>query len=363
MRTEAAFGILSINAAFACGSPGVSVGSSPNATPASDASSQVDASATTVIPATALALRVAEQPTVVVKTELPPVGIAVDATNVYWTQWKDTPPGEPQAPYPAALQCSKVACTSATLLASSASYLRTIVVDEATVYTGDAALLGCAIGGCGQALRTLATTGVWDIATSATELAWTDGTNVSACVSGACDSTTTQVAVGGALGLRMDASFVYWVDTDGYLLKCPVSGCVGVPTMLGSGVSPTAALFPAPAPHNFAIDASHVYWSTGTRIVSCGSSGCAEPTLVTTIVGSVNDMASDGLNLYWIQNGTPSGIMKCSILGCSEPTPVFLPSEATFPFPSRLALDDTSVYFTTGDTAHGSVGFVLKLPK
>ncbi len=122
----------------------------------------------------------------------------------------------------------------------------------------------------------------------------------------------------------------------------------------------------------YAIDATQnsIYWSEGnpanspytTSIKRCKLPGCSPiNTEVATQPGRIFSLVADAANLVWANAGTPpntpeSAVTRCTPGSCSGS---FFPLASTPPSPSSpfaLAVDKTTVYFTTAS------GFVASCP-
>ena len=109
----------------------------------------------------------------------------------------------------------------------------------------------------------------------------------------------------------------------------------------------------------FSVDAKNVYWFLeNVGVMKCSKDDCTSPELLSAGVDAWNgmpvDMVSDGKNLYWI-NG--NWVLECAVDGCGgAPTRVDLPYWSDDDMPNRLAVDDTSLYWTTGNVHTGFAG-------
>ena len=94
-------------------------------------------------------------------------GIALDATNVYWTQTDPTG---------GAYQCAKAACASTLVtLASGRNGAQGIASDGTNVYWADSGgVVKCAVGGCGGVPTVVAASAGPAVAVDATHLAFTE---------------------------------------------------------------------------------------------------------------------------------------------------------------------------------------------
>ena len=192
-------------------------------------------------------------------------------------------------------------------------------------------------------------------------------------------SATTDVPVGNATvlasgqpgpdAIAIDATNVYWFNlgtnnsvgktfggySDGQVLKCAKSGCSGLPTVLASGRQQGGVA----APLAFATDGVNVYWSDdGTSplsdparqaggLLKCSVNGCDNNPL-TIGPDQAWALAVAGTNVYWTDFA--ADIFTCPIAGCDTAAKA-LWSAGNSPVSLGIAVDATSVYWSTEATA------------
>jgi len=247
-----------------------------------------------------------------------------------------------------------------------------LAVDATNVYWTDAhSVRACAIGGCGCSPTSLASgliqpPGVAAAAGRVFWTVWTSGSpdtgDVGSCpVAGCAGASPTLLATaqGGAQGVAADDSDVYWLDTSagaGSVLRCPVGGCDGGPTELASDQGNPIAV---------ALDATNVYWTSPVgSVVQCSKADCPG-TIVTLASGRGADdrngpsgIAVDSSYVYWRE----SNIYRCAIGGCGNaPTLVATASSSPYQWDATLAVDATRVYWTQHNATNDD--WIMSAPK
>jgi hypothetical protein len=262
-----------------------------------------------------------QQPTTLTTTgHTHPSGLAVDATDVYWTEGDDPANGS---------------------------------------------LKKCAVGGCGQAPTTVVPGGVSNsgLVVDATTIYWTTtspspagGGSLWSCPSGACApaklaDSTNGVTVQAVSPTTLMGTFTgSGVSQESDVWTCSPTACA--PKVLASNASLGA------------MDTTNAYFEGGPGLQRCALAGCGDaPTTLVSGGDAIQSIATDGVSVYFAtvrmdqMMGVAGAVLKCPVGGCNgQPTTIAeLPCKSS---PGGLAVDATHVYWRDG-----SAGLVLKAPK
>jgi hypothetical protein len=174
-------------------------------------------------------------------------------------------------------------------------------------------------------------------------------TEIDSCATTGC-STVNLVAPGqtgaGAIAVTPAApgagDRVFWI-VPGQITGCAQGGCP-VPIVSGSI-------------NDLVTDGANLYWtdsSAGGLVRTCNPgppSYCGGPINLATNEGTPANVAVDGANVYWINNGQGQ-VKQCAKGGCHAPAVL-----ATGQTGSGIASDGTNVYWT-----NASAGTILRCP-
>jgi hypothetical protein len=232
-------------------------------------------------------------------------GVAVDDTNVYFTNFESVIDGVMKVP---------LAGGSAVVLAPFGEYPRNVAIGGASLFfTNGLGNTNCGVvslpkAGDAGPMPFASSPDPWGIALDATNVYWTDGGD------------------GGATGS---------------VLSAPRSG--GTPVVLAGEQDGPGAI---------AVDATSVYWATVSAIVRASLDG-GDPSTIASGQANPHAIAIDDAYVYWVNQGSGNSdgnVVKAPLTGGAPPTTL----AGAQPTPWDIAVDGTSVYWTSG-------GRVMKL--
>jgi hypothetical protein len=315
-------------------------------------------------------------PTVLVSLVTGMQGVAVDSTNVYFTDslegfiWK----------------CAVGGCDDTpTLLSQSPLYPQAIVVQSGNVYwlaydTTDGGYGGLWASPTAGYDRyptplVLGQVGAMSLVLDGTNAYWTNqgyggpsSGSVMTCIfgpQGGCAPTplasarSLVVTFGG--GIAVQNAFVYWADAEG-ILRCPVDGCVG---------GQPSPVVPGVQAEWMTVNGDNLYWAaevpgaeggTMVQISKCSVEGCMDPdgggpVTLAVEIGAAQGLVADDANVYWT-NFDLGRVVRCGVDGCGG-TPTVLADRQSQP--CRLTMDAENIYWATcGNDGYGAVYSLAK---
>jgi len=306
-------------------------------------------------------------PTILASGLETPSGIAVDATNVYFTSYLGG----------AVESCPLAGCTGAPkVLSAGNDQPNDVKVDANNLYwasEGSGINLGsikrCALPSCTSPVTMANGSVVEWVAIDATNVYWTstyDGTAFSCPLAG-CSGSPTPIASNLTVPWHIAASannvyIAIWngslnapATNGGVIGKCPASGCVGSPVQLSKVEN---------EPYQIAVDTDYVYWAgfKDNTIKRCAIAGC--PTGATVLAageGGPSGIAVDDKYVYWT-NYASGTVRVCAKDGCDKLSATLAVGQN---HPNLITFDSSYVYFTAlgSETATAKDGSVVKVPK
>jgi hypothetical protein len=274
-------------------------------------------------------------------TEFQPTIVRADANNVYWIDVATATDAGALAPSTGRIMmAAATGPVATTVLATGQNYPAGLAIDATGLYwsnsgaTGtDGLVVKCSIRFCGRS-----------------------------SLDPSIIETPTQLAMGQSnpLGVALDATNVYWANsgtgTNGQIMKCAIGGCGMAPTVVASGL-----VFP----NEVAVSGASLYWTnSGTSsatgglvldgsVMTCPVSGCVgSPTILASNQANPEGIAVDSTGVYWTNFGSAANanlgsggqVMKCAIAGCgNSPTVV----TSNMQGPTEIALNPSLI--TWGD--------------
>ncbi len=258
-----------------------------------------------------------------------PKFLAVDAENVYWSD------------YSSVRKVSKSDRTL-TVLASGLNDPWQVAVDDINVYWAE--YYGFAVkkvGINGGVVTTLASCGNEPYLTiDADNVYWT-GNGISKVSKNG--GTTLKLSTGSATGIAVDSQNVYWTEygTSGAVKKMPITG--------GLAVTLASAAYAI----SIAVDSNSVYFSDGGQIKKVGSD-IGVVTSLTSQHHGVYALTIDSTAVYWIEANDWQGVAVKKVSKDGGMVTTLAQSESDNYF--SVAVDDTYVYWAAS-------GKILRVPK
>ena len=314
-----------------------------------------------------------------IATAFQPVGLALDAKNIYWTDINPNgtytyPAIVTQTPqYSGVVMQAPIGGGTPIMISWNQVAPKGIAVDATSIYWTNSAsgqIMKAPIGGGVVPTQLYVDSEPpYAIAVNGSNVFWNDETGLVKTVPLAGATSAIQVnngtfPWGGSTpgGLTVDGANVYYAE-DNEIWQLGASSNQGKGLALASGLT---------NPFAVTVDAKNVYWSTfnGTApgVMQTPISGSSSITIATT-PSEVIDIAVDSTTAYWM-TVSPPNVMKAPIGGGGTPiTLTTLPTGQLFSFfntPLGLALSSTSVFYLTNSSAQNpaaGTGAIMRVSK
>jgi hypothetical protein len=166
------------------------------------------------------------------------------------------------------------------------------------------------------------------------------------CAMSACQPVVLATGQNDPLIVALDGSNVYWTTygnlsgTDlGDVWECAKAGCA---------MSPKNLVPNANIPYGLSVVGATLYYDTygANTVMSCTLPGCATPDMLASSTNGPNGLGATTTGVYWVDY-LGNTLDSCALPGCgSGPTALATGLSS----PGWLALDETSVYFTSTTT-------------
>ncbi len=241
--------------------------------------------------------------------------------------------------------------TLTTLARSANAVPETIAIDATSVYfpsTGDGRIVKVSKAGGSPVILADGQNQPIDIAVDGTNVYWTNeggsGSVMKVPTSGGTP-TTLAAGQGASFGIAVDGTSVYWTNITGNhaVMKVGIEG--GTPAVFASATNPWA----------IAVSDGNVYFTDGDNVMMAPAAG-GNAVVIATGQNFPFSLAVDSTNVYWSSARGTGAIVKMPLTGG---TPTILASSTGM---NRIAVDTTSVYFTTPDPGSPNDGTVTSIP-
>jgi hypothetical protein len=291
-----------------------------------------------------------------------PGSLLVDAGHIYWSTG--------DASSSAILECSSTGTCVPTPLITGLPDQVGLAVDASTMYWTQYAagsVSSCSLADCAGTEATIAASDgidtAYNVAIVGTDVLWSAGaggntSSIRSCPKTGCGGAATVIAPDQATPgfITSDASYIYWTDSGyGRVLRCARGGCSQTPQVLQAA---------RPSPSAIVAYAGVLYWTERTQVMQCTIGSCAETAtpVATGLAISGAALAVDASGIYWIDIAdTGNGdifhgkIEMCPLSGCSG-APIVLAAHQTEP--TWIALDAGHIYW-----ANQLAGEIRRLPR
>lgn len=243
-----------------------------------------------------------------------PVSLAADNEDVFWN---DTPCGS-SCPAAGGRILRAQRGGHPVVVAAGLAPTFALAIDSTDVYWSEcSSIRRCSRDNCNNSPLTIITnTSAWALAVDANTIYWIDADtgNPSSCPKIGCPASTVLGAAPEKAfqSFAIDSDTVYWASYH-TIYSCPKTGCVGPPKVMASNQELSA----------IAVDDSHLYWTSKYTLTSCEKDKC--PTTVRSIAPAASGAVLTVLspNIYWFgttnTDTTSVGLVTCSTDNCTNP--------------------------------------------
>jgi len=289
-----------------------------------------------------------------------PLQIAQDETYLYWTEFNTGNIG----------RTDKTTGHTAVLWRRPGFYPDSIAVDDTSVYWSDTqpGIWRCPKDGCGGGPTFVAGSDgtPFKLAVDNRNVYWTESNRLAirAAPKDGIDAGVTTLWQSDAASpqhVATDGVRVFVSADDGRLYRMAVDG--GPVTGIGTRV------VPSPPVVGLGLDNTAAYWTVGNSPSGTINVVSKAGTTSTVLVSSQSepfDVASDGINIYWVNLGTVDGgvlnhdgaVLTCQVASCGTPTVL----ARGLAGPRAIVVDSTAVYWIDYDGL-ALLGSIWKLDK
>ncbi|HEY0190300.1 MAG TPA: hypothetical protein VGC42_04210 [Kofleriaceae bacterium] len=181
------------------------------------------------------------------------------------------------------------------------------------------------------------------------------GCGSTTCTAGMCDAHVLAAQQSAPVALAFNADQLYWGnDGDSTVMTMPADGSVAARPLFTGRT----------AVRGFAFDAARVYFTRNVFniVESATQAGAGAGNFTNQQENGAAGIVTDGTNVFWA-NGAATGVNPQAIRRAANGAPVATPSTlaSAQAGADAIALDATSVYWTTSDPVNGAIRKVAKL--